>query len=75
MSGLDIRQGDTLRILSADGTDIVVEVRRQERGAVSMCDAVTDWLRSARGSVKSASESPESDLRMAYYAEKYGLNQ
>jgi hypothetical protein len=74
LDGLDIQEGDTLRILSSDANETVVEIQRHESGSVLRSDALADWVRTARGSVKIGPAESDADVRMAYYTEKYNLD-
>lgn len=69
--GFDLRQGDTLQVVAVD-SDFVVEVRRADEPAPAKGNA-SEWLRSARGSVKLAAGETPDDARMAHYGAKYGI--
>lgn len=69
--GFDLREGDTLQVVAVN-SDFVVEVRRAEEPAGATGKA-SEWLKSARGSVKLASGETLDDVRMGYYGSKYGI--
>jgi hypothetical protein len=69
--GFDVQEGDTLQVVAVD-SDFVVEVRRAEK-PVATSGKASEWLRSARGSVKLASGETLDDVRMGYYCSKYGI--
>jgi hypothetical protein len=70
--GLDLQEGDTLHLLAVVDSAFVVQVSRAEEPAVARGKA-SEWLQSARGSVKLAPGETLDDLRMNYYASKYGV--
>lgn len=70
--GLDLREGDTLHLVAVVDSTFVVQVSRAEEPAVDHGKA-SEWLQSARGSVKLASSETVDDVRMNYYASKYGV--
>ena len=75
LSGLDVHQGDTLRILAIEEAGVVIRVDRFEPGAGVQAGSAALWLQTSKGSVHlSASESAE-DVRDEYYARKYGVKQ
>ncbi len=69
--GFDLREGDTLQVVAVD-SDFVVEVSRAEELA-AVGGKASEWLQSARGSVKLASGETPDDVRMDYYHSKYGI--
>ncbi len=71
LMGFDLQQGDTLQVMAVD-SDFVVEVRRAENPAAARGNA-SEWLQSARGSVKLAAGETPDDARMGYYGTKYGI--
>ncbi len=69
--GLDLREGDTLQVVAVN-SDFVVEVSRPEK-PTRVTGNASEWLRSARGSVKLAPGETPDDVRMGYYDSKYGI--
>jgi hypothetical protein len=73
LRGLDLHRGDTLRVLEVQEENIVVELQRADAAPPRVAGQASEWLRTARGSVRLAPGESADDARMAYYAEKYGL--
>lgn len=75
LRALDLQRGDTLHVISEDGKKGLVRIERSRRedGAAERESAVREWLRTSRGSVVAASDDEVDQIRLAYYAEKYGL--
>lgn len=69
--GFDLQEGDSLRVVAVD-PDFVFEVRRAEKPAGATGKA-SEWLQTARGSVKLDSGETLDDVRMGYYGSKYGI--
>jgi hypothetical protein len=74
LGGLDVRQGDTLRILVSRGNELVVEIHRDTPGQPRGSGSISQWLRSAKGSVRLKPGESVGDVRMDYYSAKYGLD-
>jgi hypothetical protein len=74
LGGLDVRQGDTLRILASRGNELVVELRRDTASEPRSSGIISQWLRSARGSVRLEPGESADDVRMDYYSTKFGLD-
>lgn len=70
--GYDLHEGDTLHVVAVVDASFVVQVSRAEKPAPARGKA-TEWLESARGSVKLAPGETVDDVRMGYYAAKYGI--
>lgn len=75
LRGLDVHEGDTLRILAAKESSFLVEVIRRDGPSPASSGKASLWLQSAKGSVLQASGKSADDLRMEYYRVKYGLSQ
>ncbi|EDY22396.1 hypothetical protein CfE428DRAFT_0521 [Chthoniobacter flavus Ellin428] len=71
----DVREGDTLRVIATSGSAFVVQVSRAEEGSLHRKSTATEWLRHAKGSVRLETGETANDVRMEYYAAKYGLAQ
>jgi hypothetical protein len=70
---LHFQKGDTLQVMEVENSAIVVQVRRDE-APVSSQGKASQWLASARGSVRLSPSETVDDVRMGYYASKYGIN-
>jgi hypothetical protein len=71
MEGLGLRVGDTLRVLAFEDSSILLSISHEEPAEPS--GRASEWLKSAKGSVRLAEgESPDS-LRLEFYAGKYGI--
>jgi hypothetical protein len=70
--GIDLQKGDTLEVVAVVDSEFVVEVHRAEASA-GVRGKASEWLQSARGSVKLAPGETLDDLRMSYYGPKYGI--
>jgi len=70
--GFDFQKGDTLKVVEVENSAFVVQVSRAEVSAPAHGKA-SEWLKSARGSVKLAPGETVDDLRMGFYASKYGV--
>ena len=76
LRSLGLHEGDRLRILQKKGSDLVVEIDRREEGmTATQSEALLEWLRISTGIVKLAPGETEDDVRMAYYREKYKLDE
>lgn len=73
LEGLDVFQGDTLHIVSLVNSSFVVQIDRADVAGAPAKGKATEWLRSARGSVRLPQGESVDDARMSYYTEKYGL--
>jgi hypothetical protein len=74
LSGLDVQLGDTLRILAARDNEWIVEIHRNAASEPPCSGSISQWLRSARGSVKLQPGESVDDVRVDYYSKKYGLD-
>ncbi len=74
LSSLDVHEGDTLHILAHTEAAFLIEISRTETVAKNAPGKASEWVRSARGSVRLAADETANDVRMEYYAGKYGLN-
>ena len=76
LSGLGLREGDTLHVLAAQEADYLVRVEHagEKAPTTSRADAVSEWLRTSTGIVRLAPGETEDDVRMAYYRQKYKIN-
>jgi hypothetical protein len=74
LGGLDVRQGDTLRILASRGNEWVVEICRDTVREPRGSGIISQWLRSAKGSVRLEPGESVDDVRMDFYSTKYGLD-
>lgn len=71
VEGLGLSVGDTLRVLALEDSSILVSISHDEPG--ESLGSASEWLTSAKGSVRLADgESPDS-LRLEFYAGKYGI--
>lgn len=71
LDALGLHEGDTLRVLGVQDDSFLVSISRDEPEPSS--GRASEWLTSARGTVRlKEGESPD-DARMGYYAGKYGL--
>lgn len=73
LSDLDVHEGDTLHVIALLSSAFVVRVTRAD--AAPPRGKASEWLRSAKGSVRLAANETADDARMDYYATKYGLSQ
>ena len=71
---LDVQEGDTLQVIALRGSTFVVRVSRIENSA-SVPGKASEWLRTAKGSVRLNAGETVDDARRQYYAMKYGLAQ
>jgi len=69
---LDVHEGDTLHVIALLSSSFVAQVTRADAEPVPQGKA-SEWLRSAKGSVRLATDETADDARMDYYATKYGL--
>ncbi|MDB6005157.1 MAG: hypothetical protein JWR15_2144 [Prosthecobacter sp.] len=72
LSGLDVHAGDMLHVIALNDSAFVVQVTRVEE-APPLQGKACEWLRSAKGSVQLLPDETADDVRMGYYATKYGL--
>ena len=75
LSGLDVHAGDTLHILALTDAAFLIQINRTEAENMTASGKASEWVRSARGSVRLAADETVDDVRMDYYANKYGLKQ
>ncbi len=74
LGGIELKPGDALHVLSSLGGALLVQIRRSDSQEAKAKGSASEWLRSARGSVRLASGETVEDARMAFYSEKYGLH-
>lgn len=74
LSGLDVHEGDTLHILELKEAAFLIQISRTDTVQKAAPCKASEWARSARGSVRLAANETADDVRMDYYAAKYGLN-
>jgi hypothetical protein len=74
LSGLDVHEGDTLHILALKEAAFLVQISRTDTVQKTAPGKASEWARSARGSVRLEANETADDVRMDYYAAKYGLN-
>lgn len=72
LSGFDVHEGDTLHVLAVLDSSFVMQVSRAD-DAPAIQGKASEWLQSARGSVRLEPGETVDDARMDYYASKYGL--
>ncbi len=72
LADLDVHEGDTLHVIALLDSAFVVQISRADASS-PVAGKASEWLRSARGSVRLASGESVDDARMDYYAAKYGL--
>lgn len=75
LSGLDVHEGDTLHILALKESAFLIQISRTETIQKAAPGKASEWVRSARGSMRLAANETADDVRMDYYAAKYDLNQ
>ena len=73
LAQLDVQRGDSLHVLSVSDSDVVVEVRRRAAARNHSEGKASEWLRTAKGSVRLAPGETVDDARMAHLREKHGL--
>ena len=71
LESLGLNEGDTLRVLAVADGSVLVSITHDEHA--SPRGSVRDWLQSALGSVKLADGETADDVRLEYYAGKYGI--
>jgi hypothetical protein len=71
LDGLGLRQGDTLHVLAVVNASLLVSITHKEPAAIT--GSASEWLKSSLGAVKVAEGESANDIRMDYYAGKYGL--
>ena len=69
----DAREGDTLHVVAVSGSSFVVQVSRAEDASTSPRRKASEWLRTARGSVRLQAGETVDDARLDYYSTKYGI--
>lgn len=75
LSGLDVHEGDTLHILALKESAFLIRISRTDAVRKAAPGKASEWVRSARGSVRLPPNVTVDDVRMDYYAVKHGLNQ
>ena len=73
LASLGLKQGDTLHVLSALDAAFIIQISRDEGVSSAPHRKATEWLESARGSVRLQPGESAEDARMAFYTKKYGL--
>lgn len=73
LHGLDVHQGDTLRVVAVKDSSVVIQIDRTDPGDEGAAGRAAQWIRSARGSVRLAASESVDDARTAFYAAKYDL--
>jgi hypothetical protein len=73
LSDFNVHEGDTLHVIALLDSSFLVQVSRADDGPPAP-ESASEWLRTAKGSVRLAPDESMDDLRMAYYADKYGVN-
>jgi hypothetical protein len=74
LGGLDVQEGDTLRILASRGNELVVVIRRDTGNEQVGSGSISEWLRIAKGSVKLEPGESADEARMDNYSKKYGID-
>lgn len=72
LGSLRLKAGDTLRVVDVLDATLVVEMDTNS-APDNKVGAATEWVESARGSVKLDEGEAVDDARMRHYLEKYGL--
>ena len=72
LSGLDFHPGDTVHVISVNATEVLVKIDRHDGDGVASPGRASDWIRSARGSVRVEPGESAEDVRQNFYAVKYG---
>ena len=75
LRSLDVQEGDTLHILALTEAAFLIQISRTDTNHKTPAGKAGDWVRSARGTVRLAANETADDVRMGYYAAKYGQNQ
>ena len=73
LSDLNVHEGDTLHVIALLDSSFVVQINRAD-SSPPLAGKASEWLRSAKGSVRLAPGESVDDLRMDYYAAKNGVN-
>ena len=74
LKGLDVLPGDTLHILAVMDSAFLVQFSRNEPTTAELPGKASEWLRTAKGSVRLTPGETADDARMGYYTTKYGLD-
>jgi hypothetical protein len=69
----DVQEGDTLHVVALRDSSFVVEVSRARNASAPSQGKASEWLRTAKGSVRLKAGEAANDARMEYYSTKYGL--
>ena len=72
--GLDVQQGDSLHVIAVTESKFLVQISRTDGPPERTVGKASEWLRSAKDSVRLAAGISADDARMDYYAAKYRLN-
>ena len=73
LRGLNVQQGDTLRILSSEGEQIVMELQRAASTGELTSGSAKEWLQAARGSIRLEANESVDDVLREYHSKKYGM--
>lgn len=74
LAGLDVQEGDVLRVVSVTPEHLLLELQRDEPTAAPDPTRAAEWVASARGIVPALDDSTAADPRMDYYRSKYRLD-
>lgn len=66
LSGLDVHEGDTLHILALKEAAFLIQISRTEMVPNVAPGKASEWVRSARGSVRLSPNETAEDVRMDY---------
>lgn len=72
LGDLDLHAGDLIQVVSVGDDSLEIVVSREE--TVPGSGKASEWLDSARGSVKLSEGESVDDVRMEFYAAKYGIS-
>ncbi len=73
LSGLDFHPGDTMHVISVTDAEVLVKINRHDPLVASPEGRASDWIQSAKGSVRLSPGEDAEDVRMDFYAAKYGV--
>lgn len=74
LADLNLKQGDSLVVISSHDDEIVVEVRRESPEALPQGSHASKWLHHARGIVRLESGETANGIRNEFYSQKHGLD-
>lgn len=75
VAGLELHTGDALHVLAVTEESILVQLQRMDSPQPAPRGKASEWLKTARGAVRLLPGESADDIRMDYYADKYGLPQ